>query len=331
MSITKKFSIVQAGAIKEKISRNYKEIEKIVSDVYYSHKKKQHINPASSFLRFPDQPQNRIIALPAHVSHQGEGVSGVKWIASYPGNPRQEGIPRASGVLILNCGKTGFPFACMEAGNISSARTAASATLGAYYLNHKKRFVRQICFIGAGAISEQILRFFKGTGWDFDDLVVYDQDIKRAEMFCEMAQFSGKRTRVSSSLKGAIEDSDIVVFATTALEPYVHASTYFSHAPIVLHISLRDLSEKIMQTSFNITDDTEHCLQANTSLARAVSEIGHKKFIDGTIADCIDENLKVPQGKTRIFSPFGMGILDIAVGTYIYEKCSLRVEIEDFF
>ena len=75
----------------------------LVAQTYLTHERGETVNPDSYFLRFPEQPANRIIALPAAIvdSEGDQSVSGIKWIASYPDNIKS-GIPRASAVLILN-------------------------------------------------------------------------------------------------------------------------------------------------------------------------------------------------------------------------------------
>jgi ornithine cyclodeaminase/alanine dehydrogenase-like protein (mu-crystallin family) len=87
----------------------------VVAQTYLTHERGETVNPDSYFLRFPEEPANRIIALPAAiVDKQGEqSVSGIKWIASYPDNIHA-GIPRASAVLILNDPQTGYPYALLE-------------------------------------------------------------------------------------------------------------------------------------------------------------------------------------------------------------------------
>ena len=117
-------SIIKGKTVFDLIRSDPNECIRIVRDAYLAHAEGQSVNPDSYFLRFPDRPDCRIIALPAFVGN-GVCVAGLKWISSYPGNV-QRGFPRASAVLVLNDYDTGYPFAILESSIISASHTAAS-------------------------------------------------------------------------------------------------------------------------------------------------------------------------------------------------------------
>jgi ornithine cyclodeaminase len=102
----------------------------------------------------------------------------------------------------------------------------------------------------------------------------------------------------------------------------------------VLNISLRDLAPELIFSSFNFVDDVEHVLQAETSLHLALKESGARDFISGTLGDLVLGSCEVDRSRPIIFSPFGLGVLDVALGKWIYDRAEesgqLRV-IEDFF
>ena len=104
--------------------------------------------------------------------------------------------------------------------------------------------------------------------------------------------------------------------------------------PLVLHVSLRDLAPEILLTATNIVDDVEHCQKADTSTHLAEQNTGNRDFIDGTLNDVIAGRVTVPADRTVVFSPFGLGVLDLAVGKFVYDEIvrsgELKV-IDDFF
>ena len=108
----------------------------------------------------------------------------------------------------------------------------------------------------------------------------------------------------------------------------------FSHSPVVLHVSLRDLSPEVILNGTNFVDDIERVLNANTSVDLASQKVGNHDFINGTIIDLIKGNADIGFNKPLIFSPMGMGILDLALASFIYDKAKdegIGVSIEDFF
>jgi len=125
-----------------------------------------------------------------------------------------------------------------------------------------------------------------------------------------------------------------VLFATTAAKPHLDDPSLFSAEQTVLHVSLRDLGLGVILSAQNIADDVEHCLKAQTSLHLAEQATGVRDFVDGAIGDLIAGRVKPDRTRVRIFSPFGLGVLDLAVARFIFEQAAASgrtARIEDFF
>jgi ornithine cyclodeaminase len=316
---TPEFAVIGGETVHAILSDRHVEIMSVVERAYRTHDSGETVNPPSYFLRFPDRPESRIIALPASLG--GEfAVDGLKWISSFPSN-LEAGLPRASAVLILNDPRTGFPLACLESSIISATRTAASAALAATALHERRPRPRRVVFFGAGLIARYIHTFLRATGWEFAEVGVFDLAGDYAEAFERYLDANGEagRTRIHRSAASAIRESDLIVFATTAAKPHVHDVSWFAHNPTVLHVSLRDLAPEIILGSTNVLDDVEHCLKADTSPHLAEQLTGSRDFIDGVLADVLNGNLVPPPDRPLVFSPFGLGVLDLAIGRFVYD------------
>ncbi|GAA5165326.1 2,3-diaminopropionate biosynthesis protein SbnB [Pseudonocardia eucalypti] len=328
------FAVISGGQVQRALAGQEKRITELVETTYRVHGSGDSVNPPSYFLRFPDRPTSRIIALPASIGGQVR-VDGLKWISSFPENVAA-GIPRASAVLILNDHDTGYPFACLESSIISATRTAASAALAADWLTRGRGRPARVGFFGVGLIARYIHTFLASTGWSFDEVGVFDLSAESAAGFSGYLGRSGTEGRITvhDSAESLIRSSDVVVFATVAGEPHVHELSWFEHNPLVLHVSLRDLSPEIVLGSTNIVDDVEHCLKANTSPHLAEQLTGNRDFLAGTLDDVMSGRITVPADRPLVFSPFGLGVLDLAVGKFVYDEIQrvgeLRV-VDDFF
>ena len=314
------------------IEENRAAVFEAVETAYRLHDKGDSVNPDSYFLLYPDRPSARIIALPAHLGGSVQ-KSGIKWISSFPEN-RAFNLARASAVLILNDATTGYPIACMESSVISATRTAASAALGAENLAIDP-FKGTLGIVGTGIIARTTVQWLMFRNWKFDKVNLFDLDPKEAERFANWLRDTyGLQVEIKDQLEDALRQSSLILFTTTAPKPYVLDPETFAHCPTVLHLSLRDIGVDIILSAQNVVDDVEHCLKANTSLHLTEMKTGNRDFVDGTLVDVLEGKVKLASDKPRIFSPFGLGVLDIAVGSYVLEKAcetGQAVLMPDFF
>ncbi|MEV7085118.1 2,3-diaminopropionate biosynthesis protein SbnB [Streptomyces sp. NPDC093085] len=326
------FHVVGGETARRVIAGSRDRIVAEVRETYLTHHQGDSVNPNSYFLRFPEKPDSRIIALPAYLGGRHR-TAGIKWIASFPANIERS-VPRASAVLLLNDYETGYPFACLEASQISAARTAASAVLAAETLTGGHT-VRRMVVIGAGIIARNILEFFHARGWEIGEVLVHDHTEAYAASLAEYTTASlGYRASGAPDRDAALDGADLVVLATTAGEPYLTGAGTFAPGQTVLNISLRDIGPEVVAEAYNILDDIDHCLTANTSPHLAEQKYGHRDFITGTLAEVLRGEVRVPADRPVIFSPFGLGVLDLAVGALVHEAAldqGEAVPVDGFF
>ncbi len=327
-------SIINGKTVFDIIRAHRAECIEIVREAYLAHADGQSVNPDSYFLKFSDKPDCRIIALPAYIGN-GFDVAGLKWIASYPGNV-QRGFPRASAVLVLNSYETGYPFAILESSIISAARTAASAVLAAHWLSGQSCRAHSLGIVGTGFIARYVYDFLVDTGWAIEEVRLYDRSPPESEKFrdtvCRLEQH--RTVTVVPDVAQLVRACDLIVFTTVTPTPHVFDATLFEHNPLVLHISLRDLAPEILLKSQNVVDDVEHVMKANTSPHLAEQKTGNRSFVTGTLADVMTGRRSVNRSRPIIFSPFGMGILDLAVGKWVYDQAvatGRELRLSDFF
>ncbi|MGY4929177.1 2,3-diaminopropionate biosynthesis protein SbnB [Streptomyces sp. 900105755] len=325
------FRILNRAFVCKIIDSHLPEIREVVRAAYLRYADGLSVNPPSHFLRFPDRPRDRIIALPARDRGEGVDHAGIKWISSFPENI-EKGLPRASAIVILNDMKTGLPVACLEGSAISAARTAASATLAAGAL-HPRKEGQVLGIIGCGPIAKTVHQHLRADGWVFRHVTAFDLDEKRAQEFG--ASLDGEDdVGIVSSVAEVADAADLLVFATTAREPHFFAANHIAPRHTVLHLSLRDLGTEILLGAQNIVDDPEHAVREGTSVGLAAAEHGEMEIIAGALAQVLTGDVAVDHERPRIFSPFGLGVLDIAVASYVYDGAMASgqgTEVLDFF
>jgi ornithine cyclodeaminase len=315
--------ILKAHEVRSLLDGREVEVIHTIREAYETHARGDSSLPHSTFLRFPNNPKNRIIALPAYLGGEFE-VAGIKWIASFPGN-LDVGLDRASAVLILNSLRTGRPEAIIEGSVISAKRTAASAALAAQYLHNGK--ATRVGVVGCGLINFEIVRFLLNIWPEIKTLVAFDIDAARASGFKDKCQraFGKVEVNVAQDVEAVLKGTSLISMATTAIQPHIFDLSECTPGSTILHISLRDLSPEVILSCDNIVDDVDHVCRAQTSVHLAEQLVGSRDFIRCTLADILRGKSVARRNMDNIavFSPFGLGVLDIALGKL---TCNLGIE-----
>ncbi|MFG2113816.1 2,3-diaminopropionate biosynthesis protein SbnB [Streptomyces sp. NPDC048718] len=327
--------ILRRSDVQETLAGRETEIIELVADAYRLHDEGATALPHSTFLRFPEEQhaRDRIIGLPAYRGGSAP-VAGMKWIASFPGNVAA-GLERASASITLNSLENGRPTAFLEGSVISAKRTAASAALAARVLTEGNP-PTGVVLVGCGVISLEILRFLAAALPGLTEAVCYDMDPARAEAFTGICAAEVPAVKVSAvaGLAEALGSHPLVSFATTAGEPHTDLSACLP-GTTVLHISLRDLTVETILGAVNIVDDADHAIRERTSLHLAELATGNRDFVNASIGALLRGTASVERAGTRpvVYSPFGLGVLDIALAEYVREEAGRAgrgVTVDDF-
>jgi ornithine cyclodeaminase/alanine dehydrogenase-like protein (mu-crystallin family) len=93
-----------------------------VRDAFVSFARGEWQMPPKVYLASP--PGGDFRAMPA----RGEGLAILKWITSFPGNPRH-GLPTVTGVVLVSDASNGEPVAMLDARAVTALRTGAAAAV----------------------------------------------------------------------------------------------------------------------------------------------------------------------------------------------------------
>lgn len=280
--------------------------------------------PHSAFLRFPAGAQDRIIALPAYLGGE-HPVSGVKWVSSFPGNLALS-LDRASAAIILNSVRTGVPEAFLEASAISARRTAASAALAVTTLSSGSPGTG-VSLVGCGVINFEVLRYLQVALPAVHTVTLYDLSRERAVSFAAKASsmWPSLEVGVVGSAADALAAHRLVCLATTATVPRLDALAC-EPGTLVVHLSLRDLTAESIRRCVNIVDDPDHVCRAATSLHLAEQQAGNRDFITSSLGDILVSGTPYVRDEdaVTVFSPFGLGCLDMAVAELVRRAATAR-------
>lgn len=285
-------------------------------------------NPVKSLLALEPTINGHFVAMPAYVDLEGGPSAGVKWISTFPDNPKRHGLNSSSAIVILNDPRTGIPVSLMEASLITAYRTGAATAVGALYLANRESHVLGI--IGASFQGRYQLLALAET-FDLKECKIYDIDENAAATYkSEMAkQLPSIKIHICKSYEEAVAESDIVVIATASLTPSpFFEGRWCKKGMLLISITAKsELKPEVLDKADKIVVDTiDGCMHQGAL---------YPFFIEGCLKEkdiyCEIGQIAVGKKKGRenrdefiIYVPMGVGTEDIAVAGKIYKMAKQK-------
>lgn len=191
-------------------------------------------------------------------------VAGIKWIAGFPCN-LERGLPRASGVIVLNSTETGLPFAVMECATVSARRTAAVASISVDRLAPSAP--RRVALLGAGPIAKAVLESLSDRERGIERVTIFDPQSDRLSEF--VSNFQQKLNVVAAEhARQCVQDANVIITATTGAREYLQED-WLAPGGLIVPLSLDDCTPELFLSADKVVvDDFEQCNREEKLLHR---------------------------------------------------------------
>jgi alanine dehydrogenase len=162
-----------------------------------------------SKIYLPSPPNGDFRAMPV----RGEGLAALKWVTSFPGNPRR-GFPTVTGVVLVSDAGNGEPVALLDARAVTALRTGAAAAVATQELAREDS--RTVGLVGCGLHGAWVGRCMDEA--EYGPGVCFDPDPEAAgSVAAELGWEVGDLTEALAC--------DVVCTVTPGFEPVLRADS----------------------------------------------------------------------------------------------------------
>jgi alanine dehydrogenase len=187
-----------------------------VEEVFASCARGEVVQPQRVVAWRPDE-RGAMAAMPAFIGDPP--ILGAKLIAVFPGN-RRRGIPSHQGVVVLHDPEDGRVLAILDAGAITSLRTAAASALATKILC--KADAASLALLGSGEQAWEHLRAMR-TVRPVREVRVWSRTRAHALAFVRRAEEAfGIPVHATETAREAVRRADIVCTLTASTTPILH-------------------------------------------------------------------------------------------------------------
>lgn len=275
----------------------------------------QAVQPAQQLVEFPQGAGDFINYLGVLAE---DGVYGVK---TSPYIVREQG-PLVTAWTLLMSMQTGQPLLLCDAGELTTARTAATTAVAIDALAPQK--ATRLAIIGSGKVAQAHVHYVKNLR-DWQDITLYSPNLSNATTE-ELAQLKGldPRLTIVHSREAAVADADVIMLCTSSAGPVIDPTSLSKPALITSISTNAPRAHEVPPQSLN--DMQVFCDYRLTTPGSAgemliASELygWDKNAIVGDLADLLSDKVQRPGYDRHVFfRSIGLGLEDIALANAIY-------------
>jgi len=235
-----------------------------------------------------------------------ENAMGAKIVSFYPANAGT-GVPTHHAMVLLFRTDTGEPLAAMDGRLITEMRTAAVSAAATKYLASPDS--RVLALLGSGVQAEAHLHALRQVR-GFAEVRVWSRTVEHARRFAE------RHGAQSMTAENAVRGADVVVTATSAVEPILkgawlkpgaHVNAIGSPRP-----TWRELDDAAM-ANLLIVDSRAAVLKESGDV------ILSQAAIHAEIGEIFAGAAPVRADATTVFKSVGLAVEDIAAAQLVYD------------
>ena len=240
-----------------------------------------------------------------------EDAMGAKLVSFYPRNAGTE-VPTHLAMILLFRPDTGEPLAVMDARLITEMRTAAVSAAATRRLAAPDS--RVLALLGSGVQARAHLQALMLVR-HFAEVRVWSRTAEHAERFAE--QHNAKAMPVEAAVRGA----DVVVTATSALQPILQGAWLKPGAHVnavgAPRPDWRELDDSAMANTL-VVDSREAVLKESGDV------ILSKAKIYAGIGEIFAGVKEAPLPATTVFKSVGIAVEDIAAAKLVYDEACVE-------
>jgi len=269
------------------------------------------------FYQTDEQVENTLILMPAW----NDRYLGIKQVVVAPANS-SKGLPAIHASYTLMDARTGVPLAQMDAGQLTSRRTACTSALAASFL--ARQDAESLLVIGGGKVAQHLVQAHSAVR-AYRHIVVWTRNPEQSRTLADHLAGEGYTVEVADNLEEAVCDADVISCATLAtspiiegawLKPGAHLDLIGSHTP-----RTREADDEAIRRSKVFVDSREGAIQETGELAIPIAQ--GILSPDDVQADIAELCKGIHPGRTNadeitLFKSAGLAVEDLAAALVVY-------------